>query len=84
MECNSVMLAKLMPMWVPVFNSYRGQLFGHLRVRLDACINWEPPSQTKQDTAQSLAYLLRWTQKMQFKMTQIELQSSAATQFYCI
>ncbi|XP_067119858.1 protein unc-79 homolog isoform X2 [Centruroides vittatus] len=80
MECNSTVLARLLPMWTPVLYSYQGQLPGHLQVRLHNCLNWKPPVQG-QDLAMTL---LKWLQRLQFKMGQIELQSSAATQFYSI
>ncbi|RWS14223.1 protein unc-79-like protein [Dinothrombium tinctorium] len=85
MDCNSNILARLLPMWTPVFHSYEGQLSSHLEVRLQACINWQPPSQIKENTTNiSFASnpMLRWLQKIQFKMGQIEMQSSAATQLY--
>ncbi|XP_023216123.1 protein unc-79 homolog [Centruroides sculpturatus] len=80
MECNSTVLARLLPMWTPVLYSYQGQLPGHLQVRLHNCLNWKPPVQG-QDLAMTL---LKWLQRLQFKMGQIELQSSAATQFYSL
>ncbi|KAI1290791.1 Protein unc-79 -like protein [Halotydeus destructor] len=86
MESNSNMLSRLLPMWTAVFKSYQGQLSSHLQVRLQACVNWQPPPQVKEYQSQpSLnpkAPLLRWLQKVQFKMSQIETQSSQATQFY--
>nr|AYV89233.1 unc-79-like protein [Tetranychus evansi] len=87
MECNSNILARLLPMWVPVFRSYEGQLSGHLKVRLQTCINWQPPPQMRQDSITNKSYpspMLRWLQKLQFKMGQIENQSSTAIQFYCM
>ena len=94
---------QLMPMWTPVFRSYQGQLAGHLQVRLQACVNWQPPARVRErprpmnggasaggQQASGVGHghrtvsspMLRWLQKVQFKMTQIETQSSAATQFY--
>lgn len=78
---------QLLPMWVPVFRSYEGQLSGHLQVRLQTCINWQPPPQMRQDSVNNKSYpspMLRWLQKLQFKMGQIENQSSTAIQFYCM
>ncbi|XP_074599916.1 UNC-79 domain-containing protein isoform X2 [Brevipalpus obovatus] len=86
MECNSNMLARLRPMWIPVFRSYEGQLSGHLRVRFQTCIDWQPPV-LRSDDADPHTYpppMLRWLMKLQFKMGQIENQSSAAIQFYCM
>ena len=94
---------QLMPMWTPVFRSYQGQLAGHLQVRLQACVNWQPPARVRErprpmnggasaggQQASGMGHghrtvsspMLRWLQKVQFIMTQIETQSSAATQFY--
>ncbi|KAG8237689.1 hypothetical protein J437_LFUL017769 [Ladona fulva] len=44
-----------------------------------------PPSQSSGGTKPACrGALLRWLQRLQFKMGQIELQSSAATQFYSV
>jgi hypothetical protein len=65
------------------------QLPGHLQVRLQGCRNFPPttpppvPPDNQQQTV-SNPVLLRWLQRLQFKMGQIELQSSAATQFYSV
>lgn len=77
---------QLRPMWIPVFRSYEGQLSGHLRVRFQTCIDWQPPV-LRSDDADPHTYpppMLRWLMKLQFKMGQIENQSSAAIQFYCM
>lgn len=68
------------------------QLPSHLQLRLQACRNLPPtssiinPLQNKAPSNQSVhnPTLLRWLLRLQFKMGQIELQSSAATQFYTI
>ncbi|XP_021924860.1 protein unc-79 homolog isoform X4 [Zootermopsis nevadensis] len=89
LECNSSVLSKLLPVWTPVLFSYHVQLPGHLQVRLQACRNFPPstpppiPPDNQHQTA-SNPVLLRWLQRLQFKMGQIELQSSAATQFYSV
>lgn len=84
LECNSTVLAKLFPMWKPVLNSYRSQLASHLLVRLQACENRPPPTPTRGDASLLSGPLLKWLQRLQFKMGQIELQSSAAIQFYTV
>lgn len=59
-------------------------------MRLQNCNNFAPTatlpvtsgqSGTAQPSPQD-SILLRWLQRLQFKMGQIELQSSAATQFF--
>ncbi|XP_076339617.1 UNC-79 domain-containing protein isoform X3 [Tachypleus tridentatus] len=84
MECNSTGLARLLPMWTPVLYTYKGQLPGHLKVRLQACLNWQPSTHTHEEAAAITSTFLKWLQRLQFKMGQIELQSSAATQFYSV
>ncbi|XP_055589112.1 protein unc-79 homolog isoform X2 [Uranotaenia lowii] len=80
-ETRSTILAKLLPLWTPVLSS-NTQLSGTLHVRLQNCRD-AVPNATDQDLHASEA-LLKWLQRLQFKMGQIELQSSTATQFYSI
>ncbi|XP_055716676.1 protein unc-79 homolog isoform X6 [Phlebotomus papatasi] len=80
-ETKSTILAKLLPLWSPVLSS-NTQLSGTLHVRLQSCRDLSP-SPAEQDLHASDA-LLKWLQRLQFKMGQIELQSSTATQFYSI
>lgn len=88
MDSNSYLLARMLPLWTPVFNCHEGQLSSALRVRLQTCISWQPPPQLKEPSicpgTNDSTPMLRWLQKIQFKMTQVELQSSEATQFYTI
>lgn len=88
MEGNSYLLARMLPLWVPVFKSQEGQLSSALKVRLQTCISWQPPRQLKDSAIcpgiNDSTPMLRWLQKIQFKMTQVELQSSEATQFFTI
>lgn len=64
------------------------QLPGHIKLRLDACIEFEPrePPSVKPRSALSKSEvnldILKWLQTVQFKMAQIELQSSQVNQFY--
>lgn len=60
------------------------QLPSQLKVRLQACVDWLPPLQTREEAAFISSNFLKWLQRLQFKMGQIELQSSAATQFYSV
>ncbi|XP_055629586.1 protein unc-79 homolog isoform X2 [Toxorhynchites rutilus septentrionalis] len=80
-ETRSTMLAKLLPLWTPVLTS-NAQLSGTLHVRLQNCRD-AVPNASDQECHASEA-LLKWLQRLQFKMGQIELQSSTATQFYSI
>jgi len=55
-----------------------------MQVRLQMCQNWEPnESQTVAEQLDSET-LLKWLKRLQFKLGQIEVQSSAATQFYMV
>ncbi|XP_041355146.1 protein unc-79 homolog isoform X3 [Gigantopelta aegis] len=83
-ECNSSVLAKLFPMWTPILFAYHAQLPGHLQVRLQTCQCWEPPHPTKDQSSFNSSILLTWLKRIQFKLGQIEIQSSAATQFYTV
>uniref|UniRef100_A0A1B6C403 Protein unc-79 homolog n=1 Tax=Clastoptera arizonana TaxID=38151 RepID=A0A1B6C403_9HEMI len=88
-ECNSAILSKLMPIWSPVLFAHYVQLPGHLQVRLQGCRNLPPntsvtPPQSNPVQPAHNPALLRWLQRLQFKMGQIELQSSAATHFYSL
>ncbi|KAL9895822.1 UNC-79 domain-containing protein isoform 6-T7 [Glossina fuscipes fuscipes] len=80
-ETNSTVLSKLLPLWSPVLSS-QTQLSDTLHVRLQNVRDYAPDYQ-EQQTQQS-RILLRWLQRLQFKMGQIELQASTATQFYSI
>ncbi|XP_022099411.1 protein unc-79 homolog isoform X2 [Acanthaster planci] len=84
-ECNSSVLTKLFPMWTSILFSYPSKLPGSLQVRLQNCENWAPPSLTKGEvTTYHSSVLLKWLKRLQFKMGQIEIQSSAAAQFYTV
>ncbi|KAF4533554.1 hypothetical protein B566_EDAN001039 [Ephemera danica] len=127
LECNSMVLSKLLPLWCPVIYTHQQQLPGNLQVRLQACRNLAPETAASEGdepddtttsghqqttssngtqsplnqandskknpvnnqsnthtTAAANPFLLKWLQRLQFKMSQIELQSSAAAQFYAI
>ncbi|XP_025104233.1 protein unc-79 homolog isoform X4 [Pomacea canaliculata] len=83
-ECNSSVLAKLFPMWTPILYTYHAQLPGHLQVRLQTVLNWEPPHPTKDQSSFNSYILLTWLKRIQFKLGQIEIQSAAATQIYVV
>ncbi|KAM6961265.1 protein unc-79 homolog [Aplochiton taeniatus] len=83
-ECNSTIFVKLIPMWLPMIQSNLKHLSAGLQLRLQAiqnrvnhqCVHGQPPG--------ALPFALRkWLQCTQFKMAQVEIQSSeAASQFY--
>ncbi|KAK6182809.1 hypothetical protein SNE40_010404 [Patella caerulea] len=83
-ECNSSVLAKLFPMWTTILFAYHSKLPGHLQVRMQVCQNWKPPHPTKDQTNFNSSVLLNWLKRSQFRLGQIEIQSSAATQFYTV
>ncbi|XP_067215729.1 protein unc-79 homolog isoform X2 [Linepithema humile] len=87
LECGSILLSKLLPLWNSILFSHHVQLPGHLQVRLQNCRDF-PPSRMAEhfvsNRKESNAILLRWLHRLQFKMGQIEMQSSTATQFYSI
>ncbi|XP_031621809.1 protein unc-79 homolog isoform X2 [Contarinia nasturtii] len=80
-ETRCTILTKLLPLWSPVLSSHT-QLSATLQQRLKAVRDFEQDLEDP-DVHQSEA-LLKFLQKLQFKMGQIELQSSTATQFYSI
>lgn len=80
-ETRCTILTKLLPLWSPVLSS-QSRLSSTLQQRLKAVRDFEPNLENP-DIHQSEA-LLKFLQKLQFKMGQIELQSSTATQFYSI
>ncbi|KAG7202977.1 hypothetical protein KM043_010111 [Ampulex compressa] len=87
LECGSIVLSKLLPLWSPILFSHHVQLPGHLQVRLQNCRDFPPSKMTEHFVStrrESNAILLRWLHRLQFKMGQIEMQSSTATQFYSI
>uniref|UniRef100_G3T0V8 Unc-79 homolog, NALCN channel complex subunit n=1 Tax=Loxodonta africana TaxID=9785 RepID=G3T0V8_LOXAF len=87
-ECNSTIFVKLIPMWLPMIQSNIKHLSAGLQLRLQAIQNnvnhhslRALPGSGQSST--SLAALRKWLQCTQFKMAQVEIQSSeAASQFY--
>ncbi|XP_032682267.1 protein unc-79 homolog isoform X3 [Odontomachus brunneus] len=87
LECGSILLSKLLPLWNAILFSHHVQLPGHLQVRLQNCRDFPPSRMTEHfvsNRRESNAILLQWLHRLQFKMGQIEMQSSTATQFYSI
>ncbi|XP_018085936.2 protein unc-79 homolog isoform X1 [Xenopus laevis] len=87
-ECNSTVFVKLIPMWLPMIQSNIKHLSAGLQLRLQAIQNNVNQQNLRmlQGSAQithNSAVLRKWLQCTQFKMAQVEIQSSeAASQFY--
>ncbi|KAE9556072.1 hypothetical protein FO519_000706 [Halicephalobus sp. NKZ332] len=72
-QCNSAILCQLYPMWQPILTAYHSQIPSQLRVKLDECEN--QPNLDSQP-------LSPWLKNVRYKISQIELQTSAASPFY--
>ncbi|XP_077676537.1 protein unc-79 homolog isoform X3 [Eretmochelys imbricata] len=87
-ECNSTIFVKLIPMWLPMIQSNLKHLSAGLQLRLQAIQNNVNHHSLRmlQGSGQmnnSSSVLRKWLQCTQFKMAQVEIQSSeAASQFY--
>nr|XP_018900718.1 PREDICTED: protein unc-79 homolog isoform X2 [Bemisia tabaci] len=93
LEVHSSVLSKLLPIWTPILFAHHIQLPGHLQLRLQNCCNFPPTSPSVAPSSPDTSeinpvshnlILVRWLNRLQFKMGQIELQSSTATQFYSV
>ena len=60
------------------------QLPDHIRVRLQYIHDSAPAKPGSRQDKAVTANLICWLQRLQFKMGQIELQASNATQFYTV
>ncbi|KAL4003430.1 Cation-channel complex subunit UNC-79 family protein [Acanthocheilonema viteae] len=72
-QCSSAVLGQLGAMWQPILTAYHAQIPSKLRLKLDSCenqplLNSEP--------------LQQWLKGVRYKISQIELQTSAASPFY--
>ncbi|KAK5916760.1 hypothetical protein CgunFtcFv8_011710 [Champsocephalus gunnari] len=83
-ECNSTIFVKLIPMWLPMIQSNLKHLSAGLQLRLQAIQNRVNHQCLLGPTSGAPPIALRkWLQCTQFKMAQVEIQSSeAASQFY--
>ncbi|KAM6912742.1 protein unc-79 homolog isoform 3-T3 [Xenentodon cancila] len=83
-ECNSTIFVKLIPMWLPMIQSNLKHLSAGLQLRLQAIQNRVNHQCLQGQTSGAPPLALRkWLQCTQFKMAQVEIQSSeAASQFY--
>merc|ERR1719225_2291159 len=80
LECRSTILRSLMPLWCPVLHAYNINLPDLIRVRLQSIHDSAPQRPRKGQEMTINTNLLAWLQRPQFKMGQIELQASNATQ----
>ncbi|PIO61158.1 hypothetical protein TELCIR_17327, partial [Teladorsagia circumcincta] len=72
-QVNSALLCQLYPMWAPILTAYHSQIPHQLRIKLDSCENQpslSPPP------------LSDWLKKVRYKISQVELQTSAASPYY--
>ncbi|KAM9466038.1 protein unc-79 homolog isoform 1-T1 [Clarias gariepinus] len=83
-ECNSTIFVKLIPMWLPMIQSSLNHLSAGLQLRLQAIQNRVNNQCLQGPASSTFPFALRkWLQCTQFKMAQVEIQSSeAASQFY--
>ncbi|XP_027855877.1 protein unc-79 homolog isoform X4 [Xiphophorus couchianus] len=83
-ECNSTIFVKLIPMWLPMIQANLKHLSAGLQLRLQAIQNRVNHQCLHGQTSGAPPFALRkWLQCTQFKMAQVEIQSSeAASQFY--
>ncbi|KAK0414613.1 hypothetical protein QR680_011527 [Steinernema hermaphroditum] len=72
-QCNSAVLCQLYPMWQPILTAYHSQIPNQLRIKLDS---------TENQPAIQMQPLAQWLKKVRYKISQIELQTSAASPFY--
>ncbi|XP_075470590.1 protein unc-79 homolog isoform X5 [Ascaphus truei] len=87
-ECNSTVFVKLIPMWLPMIQSNLKHLSAGLQLRLQAIQNNANQQNLRMlngsaQMTHNSGVLRKWLQCTQFKMAQVEIQSSeAASQFY--
>lgn len=72
-QCSSAVLGQLGAMWQPILTAYHAQIPSKLRLKLDCCEN-EP--------SLNFESLQQWLKGVRYKISQIELQTSAASPFY--
>uniref|UniRef100_A0A1I7VUI5 Protein unc-79-like protein n=1 Tax=Loa loa TaxID=7209 RepID=A0A1I7VUI5_LOALO len=72
-QCSSAVLGQLGAMWQPILTAYHAQIPSKLRLKLDSCEN--QPSLNSEP-------LQQWLKGVRYKISQIELQTSAASPLY--
>ncbi|XP_058803123.1 protein unc-79 homolog [Phymastichus coffea] len=85
LDCGCLIFHKLLPIWNLVLSSPNVQLSGHLFIRLQSYRNTPLLIRDERENVQdsrNIFHLSQWLNRLQFKMGQIEIQSSNMTQFY--
>uniref|UniRef100_A0A1I7WFP2 FATC domain-containing protein n=1 Tax=Heterorhabditis bacteriophora TaxID=37862 RepID=A0A1I7WFP2_HETBA len=72
-QVNSALLCQLYSMWAPILTAYHSQIPNQLRIKLDSCEN-QPSLSPPQ--------LSEWLKRVRYKISQVELQTSAASPYY--
>ncbi|CAH1277722.1 UNC79 [Branchiostoma lanceolatum] len=83
-EVNSSLLVQLYPMLVTILYIHEGSLSAGLRHRIQEIQNCPPPDPITPEARELNKALLKCLQRLQYKMGQLEVQSSAATQFFTV
>uniref|UniRef100_A0A8R1IIT9 Protein unc-79 homolog n=1 Tax=Caenorhabditis japonica TaxID=281687 RepID=A0A8R1IIT9_CAEJA len=74
-QVNSALLCQLYSMWAPILTAYHSQIPNQLRMKLDSCQN-QPSLEAPLVT--------EWLKKVRYKISQVELQTSAASPYYTV
>ncbi|PAV81415.1 hypothetical protein WR25_22228 [Diploscapter pachys] len=72
-QVNSALLCQLYSMWAPILTAYHSQIPSQLRMKLDSCEN---------QPSLDAPILSEWLKKVRYKISQVELQTSAASPYY--
>ncbi|XP_078675260.1 protein unc-79 homolog isoform X2 [Branchiostoma floridae x Branchiostoma belcheri] len=83
-EVNSSLLVQLYPMLVTILYIHEGSLSAGLQHRIQEIQNCPPPDPITPEARELNKALLKCLQRLQYKMGQLEVQSSAATQFFTV
>lgn len=79
-EYNSIVLAKLFPIWVQVL--FMSPLQGDQLKRVKQCLNHQTSTEIQLNTNANYNILIKCLQRLQYKVAMIEMQSSNAAQLY--
>ncbi|CAI4221088.1 unnamed protein product [Auanema sp. JU1783] len=72
-QVNSALLCQLYSLWAPILTAYHSQIPNQLRMKLDSGEN-QPCLEAPQ--------ISEWLKKVRYKISQVELQTSAASPYY--